>query len=130
MTRRKPKPKPEGVKVVAWSSWQHAAAPLDPDSLYSVEESVDPLVALLHRLPPRPPKPAPDTTVRLVPVKNEDHWVMVNHKKYARESNTECLARIIAEARDITDQSTYKPLHSEPEKKDEKAPWLTEPPIY
>jgi hypothetical protein len=127
MTRRKPKPKPPGIPAVAWSSRQLTAVPLDADRLYEVEQTVDPLHVLLHPLPPRQEKPAPDPRVKHgLSVGMDSYWRMIVSKKYARESSRACIERIIDEARTIYDQSTYDPTivrpYSGPEKK--KAPWL------
>ena len=95
MTRRKPKEKAPGIPATAWSSRQLPAAPLDPDALYSVEETVDPLHVVLHRLPPREKR---DPTVKHDLSIGMGYWGLLSKKMRSGESARKCMERLIEDA--------------------------------
>jgi hypothetical protein len=100
MTRRKPAQKPPGIPAIAWSSRQSPAVPLDPDRLYTIEETVDPLQVLLHPLPLRPER---DPTVKHDLSISLYAYGLLSKKMRRGESVRKCLERLILEAPDAVE---------------------------
>ena len=112
MTKRKLKPKLKGIQAVSQSAYMRPAVPLDPDCLYSAEETTDPMQFYLHPLPPRPgrdPAVKHDLSISLA-----TYNVMAWKKQRKGESVRACLERLILEAPDAVEPQKPDPYAPSP----------------